>query len=40
MGDGRYQARGSFFTRVGRWTVDALISRGSQPAVQARLGVA
>jgi Tol biopolymer transport system component/mono/diheme cytochrome c family protein len=33
LGQGRYQARGSFFTMAGRWNVDATIQRDNQPAL-------
>src|SRR6266516_3030133 len=35
MDKGHFQARGSFFSMVGSWTVGATLTRDGQPAVQA-----
>jgi hypothetical protein len=33
LGDGRYQAKGEFFTMLGEWEVDVRISRGGSDEV-------
>jgi Tol biopolymer transport system component/mono/diheme cytochrome c family protein len=35
LGQGRYQARGSFFSMVGDWKVDAMLQRAGAPPLQA-----
>jgi mono/diheme cytochrome c family protein/Tol biopolymer transport system component len=40
LGQGRYQARGAFFTMAGRWDVSATIERAGQPPVQAAFAFA
>jgi mono/diheme cytochrome c family protein len=34
LGDGRFQARGSFFTMAGHWNVDATLQRDGRPTAQ------
>jgi mono/diheme cytochrome c family protein len=40
LGQGRYQARGAFFTMAGRWDVSATIERAGQPSAQAAFAFA
>jgi mono/diheme cytochrome c family protein len=35
LGDGRYQARGTFFSMAGRWNVAAALQRAGQPTLSA-----